>query len=124
MLFSTTFDLQLAVGLGTCIASLCLYSLSRAKRSLSTLSLLLLCLHTGYILSTLWTSHPENLFDDLGIPITAGSDRVGRKLKERAAVDPAYATPAMEELAAKLSSMSMRERLVLCVYLFHYVSPR
>ncbi|KZV73925.1 hypothetical protein PENSPDRAFT_648497 [Peniophora sp. CONT] len=113
MLVSTTFDLQLTGGLATCISTLCIHALLRPKRSLSTFSLILLALHTGYIVYTLWTSHPLNLFDDLGIPMTVGSDRVVRKLKERALVDLAYANPAMEELAAKLSSMVMRERLVL-----------
>ena len=117
MLISTTFDSQLAGALATCIATLCLFAWYRHKRSLSTLSVILLTLHTGYMVYTLWTSHPRNLFDDLGTPVTAGPDGVGRKLKERAATDAAYATPAMEELAAKLSSMSMRERLVLFVSL-------
>ena len=117
MLISTTFDSQLAGALATCIATLCLFAWYRHKRSLSTLSLMLLAVHTGYMVYTLCTSHPRNLFDDIGLPITAGPDRVGRKLKERAATDAVYATPAMEELAAKLSSMSMRERLVLFVRL-------
>ena len=115
MLVSAAFDRPLASGLTGSVLSLCNYAASRRKRVLSTLTLVLLALHTVYMLYTIWTSHPQNLFDDLGIPMTAGSDRVARKLKERALVDPAYASPAMEELAAKLSAMSMRERLVLCV---------